>query len=73
MQPTLLKWSGLRFVDRDVEECFVDLVAETLEMREKNNIVREDFLQLLLELHNDGHDDIDEEKLVTEKNEQLRG
>lgn len=42
-QPNLLRWSGLRIVDREVEQFFFDLVAQTLEMREQQNIVRNDF------------------------------
>lgn len=48
-QQTLLKWSGLRFVDHAAEEYFLKLITETLEMREKNSIVRKDFFQFLIE------------------------
>ena len=33
--PKLLKWSGLGFVDREVEEYFLKLTAQTLKMRER--------------------------------------
>lgn len=69
--PKLLKWSGLRFVDRTVEEYFLNLVAKTLEMREKNHIVRKDFFQSLVELRNSGPNttlDDDEWKTMTTNN-----
>lgn len=49
-QQTLLKWSRLRFVERDVEEYFINLVTQTLEMRKQQNVVREDIFQLLVDL-----------------------
>lgn len=52
LQPTLLKWSGIKFIDRDVEEYFLNLVAKTLEMREHQNVVRKDIFQFLVELRN---------------------
>lgn len=72
-QPTLLKWSGLRFIDSEAENFLFNLVAKTLEMRGKNNISREDFFQLLIQLRNsDGTDALDgnEWKTITTNNKQ---
>lgn len=55
ISPRTLKWSGLRFMDREVENFFFNMVRETLELREKNNIVRKDFFQLLVQLRNSGN------------------
>lgn len=52
--PPLLKWSRIGVIDRDVEEFFINLTEQTLEMREKNHIVRKDFFQLLVQLRNGG-------------------
>lgn len=44
-------------------ECMKKLVRRTIEYREKNNVIRKDMLQLLLQLRNTGkiNDDNDEE------------
>lgn len=59
--PSLLKWTGLHIVDRDVEEFFFNIVRQTLEMRETNHIVRKDFFQLLVQLRNTGNVQLDDE------------
>lgn len=59
--PQLLKWTGIRNTDRDVEEFFLDMVRQSLEMREKNQIVRKDFFQLLVQLRNTGTVQLDDE------------
>lgn len=61
VNPKLLKWTGLKISDRDVEEFFLNLTKQTLEMREKNNIVRKDFFQLLVQLRNTGTVQLDDE------------
>lgn len=61
ISPALLKWSGLRMMDRDVEQFFISLTEKTLELREKNNIVRKDFFQLLVQLRNSGNVQLDDE------------
>lgn len=66
-QQTLLKWSGLRFVDRTVEHYFLNLVAQTLEMREQNNIERNDFFQMLVELRNANGDEMKSTKNTRQK------
>lgn len=61
LSPTMLKWSGLRFCDRDVEQFFRDMVIEMLELREQKKIVRKDFFQLLVQLRNSGSVELDDE------------
>ncbi|CAH1394735.1 unnamed protein product [Nezara viridula] len=43
-----------RFTPKELEDYIVNLVENTLEYREKNNIKRNDFLDLLIELKNKG-------------------
>lgn len=59
--PTLLKWSRLHLIDREIEDFLFDLVRQTLELREKHNIVRKDFFQLLVQLRNTGSVQLDDE------------
>ncbi|CAH1400041.1 unnamed protein product [Nezara viridula] len=57
-----------RFTPKELEDYIVGLVENTLEYREKNNIKRNDFLDLLIELKNKGtvgdgmKDEIEEQK-----------
>jgi cytochrome P450 family 6 len=46
--------------DDDVEKFFVDLVRETIDYREKNNVNRNDFMQLLIKLKNEGYNSVDQ-------------
>jgi len=59
--PSLLKWTGMRTLDPDVEDFFYQMVTQNLELREKNNIVRKDFFQLLVQLRNTGSVQLDDE------------
>lgn len=52
--PSLVPWLGLKIVERDVEDFLMNLVRDNLEHREKNNVSRKDFFQLLVELRNTG-------------------
>ncbi|XP_055305823.1 probable cytochrome P450 6d5 [Sitodiplosis mosellana] len=61
LNPNLLKWSGMHFLDREVENFLFDVVRQTLELREKNNIVRKDFFQLLVQLRNSGTVQLDDD------------
>ncbi|XP_060519193.1 cytochrome P450 6A1-like [Cylas formicarius] len=45
---------GLKGMDQDVEDFFVNVVKSNIDYREKNNVIRKDFLQLLLQLKNQG-------------------
>lgn len=52
--PFLTKLFGVRFVDKDVFDFMKDTVRQNLEYREKNNVSRKDFFQLLMQLRNSG-------------------
>lgn len=59
--PTLSSLLRMRATPPDVSEFFWKLVKDTVTYREKNNFVRNDFLQLLIDLKND---DKSEDKLT---------
>ncbi|XP_044262896.1 probable cytochrome P450 6a13 isoform X2 [Tribolium madens] len=48
--PPLVKYMKIRFASESVERRLTDLVTQTVKYREENNIVRNDFLQILIEL-----------------------
>lgn len=52
--PSLMSFFHIRSTDKSVEDFMKSVVKETLEHREKNNIVRKDFFQLLMQLRNSG-------------------
>jgi len=66
--PFVLDTLKLSTLDSDVSKYFRNMVQETVEYREKNNVKRNDFLQLLIQLKNKGLLD-DEEKTEDQNNE----
>ncbi|XP_018576919.1 probable cytochrome P450 6a14 isoform X2 [Anoplophora glabripennis] len=50
--PTLARMLGVRQVSRDTADFFTKVVEDTVSYREKNNVVRKDFLQLLMDIRN---------------------
>ncbi|XP_054285819.1 cytochrome P450 6a8-like [Macrosteles quadrilineatus] len=48
--PTIMKLSSIRLVSKDLTEFFTRVVRDTLEYREKNNVTRNDFLNLLIQV-----------------------
>lgn len=52
--PALRKIMKLKFTPDDVEEFFYGIVNQTINYREKNNFERNDFMQLLIQLKNQG-------------------
>ena len=53
---------GIRILPWEVTEFFISAVRDTIQYREQHNIVRNDFMQQLIQLKNQGrvHDDDDE-------------
>lgn len=51
----LLNALHFKETNSDVEKFFMNVVKETVDYREKNNIRRKDFMHLLMELKNQGH------------------
>ena len=66
--PSVLDTLKLSTIDSDVAKYFRNMVQETVEYREKNNVKRNDFLQLLIQLKNKGLLE-DEEKTEDQSNE----
>lgn len=52
--PRLALWLGVRSEHKDVSDFFMKIVSETIEYREKNNVRRNDFMDLLIQLKNEG-------------------
>lgn len=50
--PNICRALGIRQVKKDVSDFFVKIVEDTISYREKNNVTRNDFMQLLLEMKN---------------------
>lgn len=54
MTPTLAKLLRIRWADKDSGEFMIDAVKQNMDYREKNNVTRKDFFQLLMQLRNTG-------------------
>ncbi|GLG95811.1 Cytochrome P450 9c1 [Gryllus bimaculatus] len=54
MLPAIGKFFSMRLPTKEVSDFFMKAVLDTVEYREKNNVKRNDFLQLLIELKNKG-------------------
>lgn len=50
--PTFSKMLGSIRTPKDINDFFINIVRSTVEYREKNNVNRNDFLQLLIDLRN---------------------
>lgn len=48
------RWLGMKSVQEDVSKFFMKVVRETVEYRETNNIKRNDFMDLLIQLKKNG-------------------
>lgn len=59
--PKLMTLFRMKLVDSDVEKFIMSVVKENLEYREKNNVVRKDYFQLLIQLRNTGSVQLDDQ------------
>lgn len=50
--PRYMQTFGFKAVDHDVEDFMMSVVKNNLDLREKNNITRKDFFQLLVQMRN---------------------
>lgn len=77
--PKLFHKLKLKTVNRDVEEFVLSIIKQTIEYRETNNFARNDFMQLLIQLKNQGYvtadkdhiDDIDKLQVTKLKTSEL--
>lgn len=59
--PKLMTFFRIKCCDQSVEDFIKSMLQQTLEYREKNNVYRKDFLQLLIQLRNTGTVQLDDE------------
>lgn len=59
--PELMSALRIKCVNPNIEKFIVSMVKQNLEYREKNNICRKDFFQLLIQLRNTGTVQLDDE------------
>lgn len=52
--PKLAKFLGVRMFAKEVDDFFFDVVGGNIKYRESNNVVRNDFLNMLIQLKNKG-------------------
>lgn len=65
--PNLARRLHIKQTHDDVTEFFMKAVKDTIEFREKNNVVRHDFMDLLIKLKNDGYVDFADASKSVEK------
>ncbi|RZC35131.1 p450 domain containing protein [Asbolus verrucosus] len=53
--PNFARLVGFRQIPKDISDFFTKVVKDTVEYREKNNVTRKDFMQLLIDLKNNKH------------------
>lgn len=53
------KAMGIRFNDEDVQDFFIKIVRETIEHRKETGFVRNDFMQILMDLMKSDDSDVD--------------
>lgn len=51
--PNFGRFLGVRLLDEEITNFFTKVVADTIDYREKNQVRRNDFLQMLIEIKND--------------------
>ncbi|KAI2473943.1 hypothetical protein C4B38_000038 [Diabrotica virgifera virgifera] len=64
----LSKFLGVSFFDQDTSNFYLNLVKNTVEYREKNNVYRKDFMHLLIQLKNIGKVGADDDRNLVQKN-----
>ena len=57
ISPSLYKWLGLSTMAPEVTEFFINTMKDTVAMRKKNNIVRHDFVDQMLQISKDSTTD----------------
>ncbi|MGL5405352.1 MAG: cytochrome P450 [Propionibacteriaceae bacterium] len=62
LAPNLFHKVKLRSVQRDVEDFIFSIVKQTVDYREQKNFSRNDFMQLLIQLKNQGYVSVDKYK-----------
>ncbi|XP_019866203.2 probable cytochrome P450 6a13 [Aethina tumida] len=63
--PEPLKFFNVKTIKPEINDFFMNITRETVEYREKHNVKRKDFLDLLIQLKNTGK--LEEEHMLTEE------
>ncbi|PSN34612.1 hypothetical protein C0J52_20551 [Blattella germanica] len=71
--PVVSKFISLSLVPKDISDYFRAMVRETVEYREKNNVQRNDFMQLLIQMKNKTLGVVEEDNLIKMPNGELSG
>jgi cytochrome P450 family 6 len=69
--PRLIKLVKFKLMDPELEAFIFSIVQQTVDHREKNNVERNDFIQLLLQLKNQGYVSVDKEENVEQEVKKL--
>ena len=71
LMPKMFFKLGLRTVDADVEEFLFSIVKQTVEFREQNNFTRNDLMQQLIQLKNQGYVSVDSKSEIDKNDEEI--
>lgn len=52
--PKIQQTLRLKTTSHDVEHYIMEIVKQTIQFREKNNVIRKDLMQLLIQMRNNG-------------------
>ncbi|XP_031636878.1 probable cytochrome P450 6d4, partial [Contarinia nasturtii] len=63
--PNVMNILRIKSIKSEIEDFFISIVKENLECREKNNITRKDFFQLMIQLRNNGTVQLDDDQWKT--------
>lgn len=69
--PKLMKIIKFKIIEPDVEEFIFSIVKQTVEYRETNNVERNDFMQLLIQLKNQGYVSADKDENAVQEVQKL--
>ncbi|CAG9819628.1 unnamed protein product [Phaedon cochleariae] len=65
--PDVARFLGMRILSKDIEQFFTKVVDDTIKYRERNNVVRHDFLQMCIDIKNDEEQSGDGTSLTLEE------
>lgn len=72
LMPKLFQTLKLKSTDDDVEEFIYSVVKQTIDLREQKNFTRNDFMQLLVQLKNNGYVSVDKSEKTDKDSEEFK-